>query len=91
MEKVTSFLVGHLDDDLDSLFEVLHLLIEGLQQIADGLLFVIGCADLPVDLASVGSLSAPFHLSSSTPFMDGGYLFASLTLIGTMVDTDLRR
>lgn len=91
MEKVTSFLVGHLDDGLDSLFEVLHLLIEGLQQIADGLLFVIGCADLPVDLASVGSLSAPFHLPGSAPFMDGGYPFDALPLVRTVVDTDLRR
>lgn len=91
MEKVTSFLVGHLDDGLYSLFEVLHLLIEGLQQSAYDLFLVIGCADLPVDLASVGSLSVPFHLPGSAPFMDGGYPLDALPLVRTVVDTDLRR
>lgn len=91
MEKVTSFLIGHLDDGLDSLFEVLHLLIEGLQQSAYGLLLVVGGADLPIDLAPIGRFSAPFHLPGSTPLMDGRYPFHALPLVGTVVDTDLWR
>lgn len=91
MEKVTSFLVGHLDDGLDALLEVLHLLIEGLQQLADGLLLVVGSANLPIDLAPIGCLSAPLHLPGSAPLMDGRYPFHALPLVGTVVDTDLWR
>lgn len=91
MEKVTSFLVGHLDDGLDALLEVLHLLIEGLQQLADGLLLVVGGADLPIDLAPIGRLSAPLHLPGSAPLMDGRYPFHALPRVGPVVDTDLRR
>ena len=91
MEKVTSFLVGHLDDGLNALLEVLHLLIEGLQQLADGLLLVVGSADLPIDLAPIGRFSAPFHLPGSTPLMGGRFPFHALPLVGTVVDTDLWR
>lgn len=91
MEKVTSFLVGHLDDGLNALLEFLHLLIEGLQQLADGLLLVVGGADLPIDLAPIGRLSAPLHLPGNAPLMDGRYPFHALPRVGTVVDTDLRR
>ena len=91
MEKVTSFLVGHLDDGLDALLEVLHLLIEGLQQLADGLLLVVGSANLPIDLAPIGCLSAPLHLPGSAPLLAGRYPFPALPLVGTVVDTDLWR